>query len=126
MTQPFKDKPPRATKEMIHRLSENGDGAVQWGLETDFDLSEVMTPGFFTLVGKHGFKKHDRVYVVCRQHEPIATHAQITLFCRDNAHIVECARTAHIERDRHATPQCLLSNLTVSGLVSPVQIDLSA
>ena len=76
---PIKEKPPRAAKSDIHRLSENGGGAVQWGLETDYSLSDVNKPGFFQSVGKHGFQKNDRIYLVCQHHESIVTHATLVV-----------------------------------------------
>lgn len=81
MTKPIKDKsnPPRAEKSDIQRLSENGGGAVQWGISTDYALSDVTGPGFFQSVGKHGFQKNDRIYVVCHQHQSIVTHATLVV-----------------------------------------------
>ena len=86
MTKLADDKLPHAKNEEIDRLSENGHGAVIWGLQTDFDLPDVKAPGFFRVVGKHGFKKHDRIYVVCRQHAAIVTHA--TLVVKGSHHTV--------------------------------------
>ena len=79
MTTVLKEQAPRVELREIHRLSENGDGAVQWGLETDFTLAEVTAPGFFRGGGKHGFKKNDRVYVVCEQHRSVVEHAVLVV-----------------------------------------------
>ena len=79
MTKPTQVQPPRAAKSDIQRLSENGGGAVQWGLETDYALSDVKEPGFFQSVGKHGFQKNDRIYLVCQQHQSIVTHATLVV-----------------------------------------------
>ena len=52
MTKEDTKAPPRAAMEEIHRLSENGSGAVHWGLETDYELADVLTRGgsnFFDL-----------------------------------------------------------------------------
>lgn len=89
MTEPIKDKPPRIEKHEVHRLSENGDGAVQWGVETDLSLSEVKTPGCFQLVGKHGFKRHDTIKVVCLQFESVVTHAILAVTGSHHVHGIE-------------------------------------
>ena len=70
-------KKARALITDLHRLSENGDGAVQWGFECDFELSEVLRAGFFQAAGKQGLRKNDRIFAVCRQHETIVTHATL-------------------------------------------------
>ena len=77
---------------MPHRQSENGDGAVQWGLETDFKLSEVLVPGFFRGEGRQGMKKHDRIYAVCQQHESVVTHATLVVTVERAGRTIEVAQ----------------------------------
>ena len=74
-----KEAPPRALITDLHELSENGNGAKQWGLETDFALSDVLAPGFFENIKKQGLIKNDRIFVVAQQHEPIVTHATLVV-----------------------------------------------
>ena len=93
----IKEKLPSAEKEEILRLSENGDGAVQWGLQTDFTLEEVKVPGFFRFVGKHGFKKHDRIYVVCQQYESKVTHATLVVTGYRQGQGIEVAQLEAVE-----------------------------
>ena len=92
MAELLKVEAPRAEWKDVHRLSENGDGAVQWGLETDYNLSEVKVPGFFRLIGQHGLKKHDRIYAVCRQHESVVTHATLVVTVERAGRTIEVAQ----------------------------------
>ena len=71
--------PHRSVITDLQRLSHNGSGSVQWGLDTDFDLSEVLEPGFFHVFGKQGLMKNDRIFVVCRKHESTVTHATLVI-----------------------------------------------
>ena len=75
----MKDDAPFALWKDMIRLSDNGDGAIVYALETDFDLSEVIVPGFFKLWGKQGLRKHDRIWAVCRQHESVVTYANLVV-----------------------------------------------
>ena len=92
MTDKPKDTQPRAVVGDLHCLSENGNGAKQWGLETDHELSAVLRPGFFNHVTKQGLIKNDRVYVVCNQHEPIVTHATLVVTVARPGALVELAQ----------------------------------
>lgn len=115
---------PHAVKEDIHRLSENGDGAVQWGLETDFSLSEVLTPGFFQVVGKHGFQKHDRIYAVCRRNQPVVTDVTLAVKGSHFRHGVELAQLGEAFEVEvgHMTP---FERLGVSIKANKTEIDIA-
>lgn len=123
MTKLFQELP-RAAKGDIHRLSDNGGGAVQWGLETDFSLSEVLTPGFFQVVGKHGFQKHDRVYVVCRQHQAVVTHATLAVKGSHHRHGIEVAQLGEAFEVEvgHMTP---FERLGISMKANKQEIDVA-
>lgn len=124
MTRLNKDKQPRAAKEEIHRLSENGGGAVQWGLETDFSLSDVLAPGFFQLVGKHGFQKHDRIYVVCRRNQSVVTHTTLAVRGSHYATGIEVAQLGEAFEVEigHMTP---FERLGLPMTANKVEIDIA-
>ena len=92
MSRPFTDEMPRAEWKDMHRLSENGDGAIHYALETDYKLSEVLVPGFFRTQGKQGMKKHDRIYAVCQQHESVVTHATLVVTVERAGRTIEVAQ----------------------------------
>lgn len=119
-----KDKPPRIEIHEVHRLSENGDGSVQWGVETDFSLAEALVPGFFNLGGKSGFKKHDRVYLVCCQYESVVTHVTLVVKGLHSAAGIEVAQLG----EAHAVEMGVLSpfeRLGVKPTASRIEIDIA-
>ena len=63
-----------------------------WGLEVDYDLAEVLVPGFFRGEGRQGLKKHDRIYAVCRQHEQLVTHATLAVTVERAGRTIEVAQ----------------------------------
>ena len=123
-TNPFKEKPPRIQKHEIHRLSENGDGSVQWGAETDLSLDEVKTPGCFNLSGKHGFKKHDKVDVVCQQFESVVTYAWLVVKGLYSAAGIEVAQLgeAYEVAMGHMTP---FERLGIKPSASKHEVDIA-
>ena len=68
---------PHALPSEIYRLSENGDGSVNWGHNTDWSLEEVLKPDYFRHAGRHGVQRLDKIDVRCEQHTPSVTFAEL-------------------------------------------------
>lgn len=116
------DKSPRAVMADLHCLSENGNGAKLWGLETDHALADVKRAGFFEHVKKQGLIKNDRVYVVCTQHEPTVTHATLVVTVARPGAQVELAQIGEAY-EVEITSMTWFERLGVPATANKAQID---